>query len=548
MRTESYVNVVGHKNPDTDSICSAIAYAWMKNQMGDGKIYEPRRAGDISTETAYVLDRFGMPGPELLEDVRTQVKDIELGALEIADSSTSVRRAWEKLSDHGKSTLISVDNAGRMNGLITIGDIAKSIMDVHGSDILAEAKTPYSNIIDTLEAEVLCGDVDACATGKVLIAAANPDLMEEYIEPGDMVIMGDRYESQLCALEMQAACLVICINSEVDENIIRIAREQGTVVLRTHYDTYIAARLMNQSIPIDYFMIKNDIMCFRPDDYIDDIRGTIVKVRHRAFPVLDQDDHVIGLLTRRSLLGMQRKQVILVDHNEENQAVSGMREADILEIIDHHKLGFMPMPHPVLVRNQPVGCTGTILYMISREKNLTLPPEIAGLMCSAIISDTLLYRSPTCTPADKMACEALAKIAGIDTEAHAKAMFTAASSFSTKTDKEILYQDFKRFNTGDYNYGVGQITAMDGDELESIVGRMHDYMQKEVAETGLDMMFFMLTDILKESSIVICAGEEAFDKLQESTGLPEKEKDCLYMEGFVSRKKQMIPALIRALS
>lgn len=541
--------VVGHKNPDTDSICSAISYAWFKNRVTGTENYRPMRAGEISSETEYVLETFGQNAPEYLEDVRMQVKDISLRAPEIVDKQTSVKRAWETLHNNKKSTLVTVDGAGKLDGLITIGDIAKSIMDVHGDYELSISGTSYDNIVDTLQAEILSGDIkDRKATGKVVIATANPDLMEESIDPGDMVVLGDRYESQLCALEMQAGCLIICIGSEVSQNIINMAKEQGTIVLRTGYDTFITARLLYQSIPVEHFMIKDNILCFHTDSYIDDIKSTMVSVRHRAFPVIDANGRLSGMLNRQSLLEMDKKKVILVDHNEENQAIDGLGEAEIEEIVDHHKLGKVRTLNPAFFRNQPVGCTSTILYMMYRENGIEIPADIAGLMCSAIISDTLLYRSPTCTPADKVACEALAEIAGIDTEKHAKAMFTAASNFAARSDKEILYQDFKKFSTGDISYGVGQITSMDRDDLLSIVDRMKAYMDSTLKETGLDMIFFMLTDIIGESSIIICSGKDAYKKLQESGGYPQEAEDCLFMEGVVSRKKQMIPALIKALS
>ena len=549
MSRDGKVYVVGHKNPDTDSICSAISYAYLKNQTSGSEKYIPCRAGEISSETAYVLDQFGFKAPELLEDVRTQVSDISLNEGIRVPADTSVKRAWETLFANRASTLVTVNEDGRLYGLITIGDIAKSIMDVHDSNILATAQTPYSNIVDTLEAEVLAGEIEGRkASGKVIIAAANPDLMEEYIEPGDMVITGDRYESQLCAIEMQASCLIICVNGEVNDNILEMAREQGCIILRTQYDTFLAARLMNQSIPIDYFMIRDNVLCFHQYDYTDEIRSVMGKVRHRAFPVLDNEDRYVGILTRQSLLSMERKQMILVDHNEESQAVDGIIEADILEIVDHHKLGKVVTSRPALFRNQPVGCTGTILYMMFQEQQVEIPKEIAGLMCSAIISDTLLYRSPTCTPVDKIACEALAKIAGVDSEAHAKAMFTAASNFGEKTDKEILYQDFKRFATGSTGYGVGQITSMDGDDLRNLADRMTGFMESELVSTGLDMIFFMMTDILEESTILLCVGDGALEKVQEASGTGKEGAAGLMMPGVVSRKKQIIPLLIKALS
>ncbi len=547
MSKEKEIFVIGHKNPDTDSICSAIAYAYLKNQMTGSSLYVPKRAGDVNTETRYVLERFGYTAPEYVRNVRTQVRDTGLTEGERVKRGLSVKKAWEILSERHRSTLAVVDDNGGLEGLITIGDIAKSIMDVYGGKALSDAKTPYTNIVETLQAEVLAGDIDhAAATGKVIIAAANPDLMEESIEPGDMVILGDRYESQLCAIEMQAGCLIVCLDSEVTDSIRELAREKGCKILRTSYDTFITARLLNQSIPIEYFMIRSNLTYFRLDDYTEDIRGIMGKMRHREFPVLDSDGKLAGMMTRHSLLEMDKKRVILVDHNETGQAVDGIQEAEIEEIVDHHKLGFVETMRPVMFRNQPVGCTSTIIYLMFKEQNIEIPAGIAGLMCSAIVSDTLLYRSPTCTAIDKIAAEDLARIAGINTEEHAKAMFAAGSNLGSKTAKEIFYQDFKKFKAGEKAYGIGQITSMDGGELAAIVERLTDYMEEIRPETGLDMLFFMLTDILKESTTLICVGPDALQMVAEYSGCPV-QGSTVYMEGVVSRKKQIVPTLMQAI-
>ena len=381
MSKEKEIFVIGHKNPDTDSICSAIAYAYFKNQLSGKNCYRAKRAGEVNTETQYVLDKFGMDAPEYVDNVRNQVKDSGLKEAERVSRDMSVKKAWELLSSKRESTLTVVNDNDGLEGLMTIGDIAKSIMDVSGGRALADAKTSYSNIVETLKAEVLAGDIEnKTATGKVIVAAANPDLMEESIEAGDMVIMGDRYESQLCAIEMQAACLIISIGCEVSPSILQLAEEKNCIILRTAYDTFITARLLNQSIPIGYFMIRNNLTYFRTDDYTEDIRGIMAKMRYRDYPVLDSEGRLVGMMTRHSLLEMDKKKVILVDHNEIGQAVDGLHEAEIEEIIDHHKLGFVETIRPIMFRNQPVGCTATIIYMMFKENKIEIPEKIAGLM------------------------------------------------------------------------------------------------------------------------------------------------------------------------
>ena len=548
MTDKDKVFVIGHKNPDTDSICSAIAYAWLKNRLDSSHHYVPARAGEINPETQYVLDAFDEPVPELVTDVRTQVSDVDLAEGEIVDGSLSVRRAWERLVQKHGSTLIVLDDHGGPAGLITIGDIAKSIMDVQDDTVLADSHTSYSNLIDALGAEVLAGNIEnRTVTGKVIIAASNPDQMEELIEPGDMVVLSDRYEAQLCALEMGAGALIVCANGEVNQHIIEMADEKNTVVLRTQYDTFITARLINQSIPIEYFMVRKGILYFRENNFIDKITDTVANVRHRQFPVLDSRGRFVGMLTRQALLELDRKKVILVDHNERDQAVDGLEEAEIMEIVDHHKLGNVQTIAPIMYRGQPVGCTSTIVYMMYQENDIDIPPKMAAMMCSAIISDTLLFRSPTCTPEDKAACEALGEIAGIDLEAHAKGMFSALSDFDSMSDEEILYQDFKEFTASDTHYGVGQISSMDSEALEKLAARMEPYMEKELEEKDFDMIFLMLTDILQESTTFLCVGDDAAEKVAKAAGVPVGAGNSVFLKGVVSRKKQIVPLLSMAI-
>ena len=333
----------------------------------------------------------------------------------------------------------------------------------------------------------------------------------------------------------------------------KIAQERGCTIIATTYDTYTAARLINQSMPISYFMTREHLITFNSDDYIDEIREVMASKRHRDFPILDKDGYYLGMISRRNLLGAKGKQVILVDHNEKNQAVAGIENAEILEIIDHHRLGTIQTMSPVFFRNQPLGCTATIIYQMYQEAGIKVEPKIAGLLCSAIVSDTLLFRSPTCTPVDEMAARALADIAGIDIEKYAMEMFSAGSNLKDKSDEEIFYQDFKRFTSGKVTIGVGQITSLNGGELDKLKGRMEAFMEKALENNGLDMIFFMLTNILTETTELICEGQGALQlagkafhqdiELLEEEGLKEP---VLRLPGVVSRKKQLIPELMLA--
>ena len=538
--------VIGHKNPDTDSICSAIAYADIKNRTEEGK-FVAKRAGQLSEETEYVLNMFQVPSPGYMGDVGTQVKDMDIHYTQEARKSISVRRAFTLMTESGAVTLPITDEKNRLEGLLTIGDIARSYMDASENTAIAKARTQYQNIAETLNGEVIVGDPNAYVKGgKVIIGAANPEKMEKYIDEGDMVIMGNRSEDHLCALEQKAGCLIVGLNARVSDVMQRIAKESSCVVISTPYDTLMIARLINQSIPVEYLMKVRHLVTFRTDDLTDNIKDIMGQNRHRDFPVLDKKGRYIGTVSRRNLLNIRKKQLILVDHNEKSQAADNIDEAEILEIIDHHRIGSLQTFQPVVFRNQPVGCTATIIYQIYTEKNLEIAPDIAGILCAAILSDTLLLRSPTCTVADETAAEKLAKIAQIDMEEFAREMFQAGSNLKNKSPEEIFYQDFKKFIIEDTTFGIGQINAMSTEELESIKRRLLPNIERECGKNGIQMIFFMLTNIIEESTELLFTGEGA-SHLVEVAFQVEKTGNTFVLPGVVSRKKQLIPAFMRAL-
>lgn len=541
--------VIGHKNPDTDSICSAICYANLKRCV-TGENYQPGRAGAVNEETQFVLKHFNVEAPEIIENVKTQVRDIEIRETAGVKKNLSLKKAWNIMQEANVVTIPAVTEEGLLEGLITVGDIAKSYMNVYDSSILSKANTQYANIVETLEGAMIVGDETSYfSEGKVLIAAANPDMMEYYISRGDLVILGNRYESQLCAIEMDAACIIVCEGAAVSMTIKKLAQEHGCTVMTTPYDTFTAARLVNQSMPISYFMKTEALITFEMDDYIDDIKDVMASKRHRDFPILDKNGRYRGMISRRNLLGAKGKRIILVDHNEKSQAVEGMESAEILEIIDHHRLGTVETIAPVFFRNQPVGCTATIVYQMYQENRVEIEPWIAGLLCSAIISDTLLFRSPTCTDVDKRAALHLAEIAGVEVESYAASMFAAGSNLKGKTDVEIFYQDFKKFSVGKVSFGVGQISSLNAGELEELKDRMLPYMAKAREEHGMDMMFFMLTNILTESTELLCEGQGAEQLIagafrtysEEGAGVKDH---VVSLPGVVSRKKQLIPGIM----
>lgn len=544
--------VIGHKNPDTDSICSAICYANLKHEI-TGEEYMPGRAGRVNEETQFVLNYFGVEAPKLISNVKTQVKDIEIRETQGVDRNISLKMAWNLMQYADVVTLPVVSSGNVLEGLITVGDITKSYMNVYDNEVLAKAKTQYKNIVETLEGEILIGSEEAYFDhGKVLIAAANPDMMEALIDPHDLVILGNRYESQLCAIEMDADCIVVCNDYTVSMTIRKLAQQHGCTIIKTPFDTYTAARLINQSMPVCSVMKTENLITFEETDYIDDIREVMASKRHRDFPVLDKEGKYKGMISRRNLLGARGKSIILVDHNEKNQAVEGIGNADIREIIDHHKLGTVETISPVFFRNQPLGCTGTIVFQMYRENGVAITKQIAGLLCSAIVSDTLLFRSPTCTETDKRAALELARIAEIDIEKYAGEMFAAGSNLKSKTDEEIFYQDFKRFSVGKITFGVGQISSLNEEELSDIQARLVPYLKKAHENLKLDMVFFMLTNILTESTRLICIGHGAEEMIRNAFRMPltgqPADRTCGSVEltGVVSRKKQLVPAIMVA--
>ena len=553
--TERPVLITGHKNPDTDSICAAISYSRLKNKINNTDRYIPCRAGSPNAETSFVLDYFKVDPPLLLDNVKTQVSDIAYRKTPGVSKNMSLKQAYQLMRDGHVVTLPAVNQHGVLEGLITMSDMAKSYMNVYDSAIISTAETPFKNILETLEATLITGDANRnCQDGKVLIAAANPEMMNYYIEPHDIVILGNRAESQLSALDNGADCIIICEGANASPTIKALAEQNGMIIMVTSYDAYTAARLINQSIPISFFMTKEGIHSVEEDDTVDEIKEVMSKKRHRDCPVISKDGRYLGMLSRRNLLGASGKQVIMVDHNELGQALDGMENAEILEIIDHHRLGTIQTLGPVYFRNQPLGCTSTIVYLMYQENKVEIDPQTAGLMMSAIISDTLLFRSPTCTKTDEMAGRALAEIAGVDIEKYAMEMFSSGSDLMQKTDREIFYQDFKTFSAGEIHFGVSQVTSLNEEELLSLKPRLFHFAKEAMGEENLDMAFVMLTNILKQDTLLLAIGHRADTMIQNAFFLEPKKEEFDFsgekVEGFtavlekvVSRKKQLIPPL-----
>ena len=540
------VVVIGHRNPDTDSICSAIAYAELKNKTSD-LVCEPRRAGKMNQETEFVLKKFGVKPPRMCTDVNPKIRDVDYREMPGIPGSTSLRKAWEIMRDKQIDTLPVTSPDNELEGVITVKDIATANMDVFDTGILAKSQTTYRNILETLGGTMVVGrEDDVCTTGHIRIGTATPEMLENTVEKGDIVILTNRYESQLCAIEKEASLLIICNGSKVGRTIQRIAEEMGVAIMSAPVDTYAAGKLVSQCAPISYYMTRSDIMKFTLVTPVADVTRVMAKVRHRYFPILDEDGKYCGMVSRRNIINLQKRRIILVDHNEATQAVEGFDQAEILEIIDHHRIGSLETSGPVYFRNQPVGCTATIITQMYDENGMEIPPQIAGLLLAAILSDTLVFRSPTCTPLDEALAKRLAKIAGVDIDEFASEMFEAGEKLDGKTAEEVFLQDFKVFMCGDIRFGVAQGSYMTRKNLLAAEALLQPYLEEARNKQNVEDIYMLLTDVPKEESVVISDGRYASEVLSDGFETQPAEDGSFTLPGVVSRKKQFIPALMTA--
>ena len=540
------VVVIGHRNPDTDSICSAIAYAELKNRTST-LVCEPRRAGKMNQETEFVLKKFGVTPPRMCTDVNPKIRDVDYREMPGIPGSTSLRRAWKIMRDQQIDTLSITSADNELEGIITVKDLATANMDVFDTAVLAKSRTSYKNILETLNGTMVVGDADAvCTTGHIKIGTATPELLESSVEKGDIVILSNRYESQLCAIEKEASLLIICNGAKVGRTIQRIADETGVAIMTTPVDTYAAGKLISQCAPISYYMTRDDILKFTLVTPVADVLRVMAKVRHRYFPILDEEGKYCGMVSRRNVIALRKRRIILVDHNEATQAVEGFDQAEILEIIDHHRIGSLETSGPVYFRNQPVGCTATIITQMYDENGVDIPPQIAGLLLAAILSDTLAFRSPTCTPVDENAAKRLAKIAGVDIEEFSTEMFEAGEKLDGKTPEEVFLQDFKVFMCGDIRFGVAQGSYMTRKNLQAAQALLQPYLEEARNKQNVEDLYMLLTDVPKEESVVICTGRYAAEVLSNGFESQPAADGSWTLPGVVSRKKQFIPAMMSA--
>ncbi|MBQ7714185.1 MAG: putative manganese-dependent inorganic diphosphatase [Oscillospiraceae bacterium] len=541
------VKVIGHRSPDTDSICAAIAYSRLKNAVDPARSYKPCRAGQLNRETQFVLERFGAEPPQLYADVSAQVRDVDIRLAEGVDGGMSLRQAWERMRDQSLDTLCVVDGENRLQGLITLKDVATANMDGVDPYVLAQAETSYENVIETIGGTVLVGDpAGKTVQGRIIIGAGNSEMMERAIKKGDVVIVSNRSESQLTAIEMEAGCIVVGMDSKVSKTIRMLAEENDCLIISTPLNTYATGQIIPQAAPIRYYMLKDGLMTFDLNTSVEAATKIMGSVRHRYFPVLGDDGKYLGVVSRRNLLNLHKKQLILVDHNEKAQAAEGLEDAEVLEIIDHHRIGALETDNPVYFRNMPVGCTCTIICQMYEEAGVAIDAQTAGLMLSAILSDTLMFRSPTCTPLDERAARRLAELAGVDLEAYADEMFEHGGDISGETPEQIFATDYKVFASGRFHFGVGQGSYMSEKNRRAAEALVGPYLETARVKQGLDFVFYLFTDVRGAFSEVLMAGEGAEQAIARAFGVAAAERAAT-LPGVLSRKKQFVPALIDTL-
>ncbi len=535
MDAANPIYVTGHKNPDTDSIVSAIAYAALMNALGDRR-YTAARLGTLSDETTHILERFGVPAPERIYNVCTQVKDLNFDRPPVLSSAVTVRRAWETmLKGDGQATFLPVVGEDeKLLGMVTTGDIAN--FDLESSETPELSDIPLFNLVSNLDGQLWDRNSAVTAlSGKLLIAV--PQNGETYaFRSGMIVVTGSDPKVLEAALAAKAACIVIC-GAEVDPSILE--RAEGTVIVTTPYDAYRAARLIIQSVPVERILPKTEPVAFHLNDYLDDVREQTLKSRFRSYPILDENDRVVGTLSRYHLLRPNRKQVVLVDHNELSQSVDGLGEAEILAIIDHHRLADVQTGAPIYVRNEPVGATCTIVASMFQERGIMPNQRIAGLLACGIVSDTIFFKSPTATPRDRVMAERMAAIAGVALDALGRDIFTPSAAHGADARKMLL-SDFKHFVIAGHKIGIGQINCIDSAEL---LGRRDEFltvMEQVKQEREFDMLLLMLTDVLKEGTVLLSVGD--VDTVEEAFNVKVKD-NTVFLPGVLSRKKQIVPAL-----
>lgn len=542
---DNKVFILGHQNPDTDSICSAIAYANLKQQLKMEAV--PVRIGRVNRETAFVLDYFGVEPPEYISTAKTQVSNLKMDVIEPVSSEISLKDAWQILKANNIKVLPVENIDHKMCGLVSVSDIANAYMDMPENNILSLSRTPLENVIKSLDAKLVFGNGSGFSgSGKAIIAAVTPDIMGAYMEKGDIVFVGNRIDNQLRAIKAGAFCVVVTCGSEVDEEIVSAAQKRDCILLVTKYDTFTAARLLYQSIPVRFIMTNEDIVKFQQDDYIDTVKEKMLQTRYRSYPVVDSADHFKGFISRYHLINQSRKKIILVDHSERSQSINGIEQAEILEIIDHHRVGDVQTGSPIYYRNEPVGSTATIVANLFFENGIMPPEKIAGILCAAILSDTVVFKSPTSTEKDSTTAKKLAEICKINMDEFALKMFQSGLSLKNMSPSEIIGNDFKEYTIGLSKVGIGQVNTADLSSIKKFRAPVLKKMNELIEKNGFSIVLLIITDIMNEETEILFV--ETHKGLVAKAFNPLNDENSFSMKGVVSRKKQIVPVLTNVLT
>lgn len=535
-----YNLIFGHKTPDTDSVCAAIALSKLKNELNESS--KPFILGNINKETEFVLKYFNVEVPQVLDNVKIQIKDLDFDRVKPFNKDSSVHFAYFNMNENKLRTLPIVDEEGYLAGIITMKDIAMSLINTDQQHL----STSYDNIIETLLGKSILKFSDKI-DGDIVVASFEENTLRKstIVNKNSIVIVGDRYDVIKYAIEIGVQLIIVTGDLNVSNDLINLAEQNKVNIISTAYQTYYTAKNISLSKYVKDIMKDKDIMMFTDEDYLNDCKEDIEQSKHSKFPIISKDKKYLGLLSRNHLINPQRKKVILVDHNEMNQSAEGLDEAEILEVIDHHKIGDIKTSIPIIFRNMPVGSSNTIIFGMYRENNIQITKEIAGLMLSGIISDTLLFKSPTTTERDRMAVEELLKIVDIDLHKYAMEMFRAGTSLEGYTMEEILFQDFKKFNLVYKNVGISQVFTLD---INQIMNRKEEFI-KLIDNMTVDKDYFLIimavTDIVNEGSYIFYTSNK--ERLVKGIFEEENVFQGIYVDKCVSRKKQIVPKVINAL-
>ncbi len=528
--------IFGHKNPDTDSVASAIAISYLKNHIGEETV--PRILGPLNKETTFALNAFQIPKPEVLHDVKAQVSDLDVDQIEGISPNASILSSYKLMMEKKLGTLPIVDNQKRLIGIVSMKDIAMGLIkgDFYG------LKTSLTNILRDLKGEILSYSHDE-VEGNISVIAYYYKTVKGILSEDDIIIVGDRYDILEYALETKVKLIIVTGGKSVPEKYLKWAKDAGVSMILVPYDTYYTSKMIHQSNYISTIMRNREIIKFHPYDYLEEVKEEMINSNFRNYPLVDDNNIFIGFINRKHVMKAGRKKVILVDHNEYSQSVEGLDEAEILEIIDHHKLGDISTNMPITFRNLPVGSTCTIVCQMFKEYHISVSPSMAGLMIAGILSDTMYFKSPTTTAIDREAVNYLNEIVKIDLDSFAMELFKVGTSLEGQTVEEIFYKDFKEFYLEEAKVGISQVFTMDIDDVFQRKDSFSDFMDTLFQNKSHDLTLLLITDILKEGSYLLF--KSSSNIIYHAFHVPQKQG--VFIDGLVSRKKQVVPRLLEAL-